>query len=604
MKDFDLRKYLAEGKIYENTKEEIKAILTKSYPGAYSEEDFEEIINLYNTKYKDHRDWNGELDGVEYAAFKFNYANNRDIETGMKAGSKSSTSVDFPEMEDEFEGAMSSMSVSKEEYLQDIINASADEIVSDDYFEIKNAVEQGVYSEDEAVKLAKAWAKEKLLNLSEGKLLNEVELTDDLVQRVAQAIADEFTAEDRELDLKYVITPNSIEAYPDGGGFDLDVNAGPNTPGEDWKDSRGFGIANYLGDYAGGSFVIRPEGKGHLVTNAASGNAKVAYITPEGEIEIISAEDSKADLGMTDDVETDYMERRKEMSDYMNESYTPGSGWTKDFDYDGMLRAGLKTGTHYDIKLLKKIAEDFTDVNYHREAAHLYDAIEAMEEGAMKEAGMFFGDFHSEINKTLNENTIKERKTISKNKTKMKKSELKEMIKMALSEDARTDAEQEGYKDGFEDAKDDIEDKLKDMKVSEAEEVDVEDNEKVDVDIEKDVEVDDESVETDIDVKGSMPGENEDEIAVQSLLMKAQEEAEKLGDEKLTDQIGNTITYFTRAHVATVDEDVNEETDYDNTDAVSGDINVTNDNPAADAEIGLALNEEVARFKKLAGIIK
>ena len=130
--------------------------------------------------------------------------------------------------------------------------------------------------------------------LAEGKLLNEVELTDDLVQRVAQAVADEFTAEDRELDLKYVITPNSVESSPRGGGFDLDVNAGPNTPGEDWKDSRGFGIANYLGDYAGGSFMIRPEGDGHLVTNAASRNAKVAYITPEGEIEIISAEDSKA----------------------------------------------------------------------------------------------------------------------------------------------------------------------------------------------------------------------------------------------------------------------------------------------------------------------
>lgn len=76
--------------------------------------------------------------------------------------SVSSTSIDFPEMEDEFEGAMSSMSVSKEEYLQDIINASDDEIVSDDYFEIKNAVEQGVYSKDEAVKLAKEWARKKL----------------------------------------------------------------------------------------------------------------------------------------------------------------------------------------------------------------------------------------------------------------------------------------------------------------------------------------------------------------------------------------------------------------------------------------------------------
>ena len=33
-------------------------------------------------------------------------------------------------------------------------------------------------------------------------------------------------------------------------------------------------------------------------------------------------------------------------------------------------------------------------------------------------------------------------------------------------------------------------------------------------------------------------------------------------------------------------------------------INVTKDDPAEDAEIGFALNEEVARFKKLAGLGK
>ena len=296
------------------------------------------------------------------------------------------------------------------------------------------------------------------------------------------------------------------------------------------------------------------------------------------------------------------------------EKYTPGSGWTKDFDYDGMLNLALTLDADSPMDLLLKVSSDLEDVNYHRENSHLTDAIDAIKDGDRVEAKIAINRFRKEVKTNLNEDTIKERK-ITPNKTKMKKSELKEMIKMALSEDARTDAEQEGYKDGFEDAKDDIEAKLKDMKVSEgdnyyedsmdeAEEVDVEDNEKVDVDIEKDVEVDDKSVETDIEVKGSMPGEDADEIAIQSLLMKAQEEAGKLGDEKLTDQIGNTITYFTRAHVATVDEDVNEETDYDNTDAVSGDINVTNDNPAADAEIGLALNEEVSRFKKLAGIIK
>ena len=81
--------------------------------------------------------------------------------------------IDFPEMEDEFEGAMGAMVVEPEVYLQGIIDASAEEIVSDDYYEIMNAVEQGFYSKDEAVKLAKEWAKDKLSGLAEGKLLKE-----------------------------------------------------------------------------------------------------------------------------------------------------------------------------------------------------------------------------------------------------------------------------------------------------------------------------------------------------------------------------------------------------------------------------------------------
>lgn len=83
------------------------------------------------------------------------------------------------------------------------------------------------------------------------------------------------------------------------------------------------------------------------------------------------------------------------------EEYQIGSGWTRDFDYDGMLKAGLKTGVDTDIELLKKMVEDYTDVNYHREAHHLYNAIEALEQGAIKEASMFFGDFHAEIEKTI-----------------------------------------------------------------------------------------------------------------------------------------------------------------------------------------------------------
>jgi len=98
-------------------------------------------------------------------------------------------------------------------------------------------------------------------------------------------------------------------------------------------------------------------------------------------------------------------QKNKNMSKYnltdILEQYRIGSGFTTDFDYEGMLKAGLETGVDTDIEKLKAIFEDFTDVNYHREAEHLSYAIDALEEGAIKEASMFFGDFHAEIKSTM-----------------------------------------------------------------------------------------------------------------------------------------------------------------------------------------------------------
>ena len=103
------------------------------------------------------------------------------------------------------------------------------------------------------------------------------------------------------------------------------------------------------------------------------------------------------------------------------------------------------------------------------------------------------------------------------------------------------------------------------------EDEEVEDN--VDVNVEKDVDVnvkdkeevdvDKESEESDIEVKSELPGESSDTSAVLGLLTKAQEEAEGMNDEVLMDQIGNTITYFTRKHVVKasnekLEEEVNE----------------------------------------------
>jgi len=109
--------------------------------------------------------------------------------------------------------------------------------------------------------------------------------------------------------------------------------------------------------------------------------------------------------------------------------------------------------------------------------------------------------------------------------------------------------------------------------------VDVEDEENIDVDVEKDVDVDDVSKESDIEVKSEIPGESSDVSAILGLLTKAQERAEGMGDEKLLDQIGNTITYYTRTHVVKSTNEGKEEVDEK-----------------------VELDESLARFAKLAGL--
>ena len=108
-------------------------------------------------------------------------------------------------------------------------------------------------------------------------------------------------------------------------------------------------------------------------------------------------------------------------------------------------------------------------------------------------------------------------------------------------------------KSTVEEEKEDMDEEMKDIdEIAEQEDVEVTDDENIDVDIERDVDIDDEETESDIRIKTSVPGESKEVEAVQGLLTKAQQQAEKLGDEKLLAQIGNTITYFTRKHVVKI----------------------------------------------------
>ena len=153
--------------------------------------------------------------------------------------------------------------------------------------------------------------------------------------------------------------------------------------------------------------------------------------------------------------------------------------------------------------------------------------------------------------------------------------------KDAMKEDARTDAEEEGYEDGFKDAKKDMKDAMSKMKVSELkakiredilatlsetdEVTEAEEDVDVDVDIDDEVEAD---VDVDVQDTVSVDAEGDDieiekkavkakvevglspeEEIVQDSLKAAMDAANALGNEKLADQIGNTITFFTREFV-------------------------------------------------------
>jgi len=270
-------------------------------------------------------------------------------------------------------------------------------------------------------------------------------------EKIAQSIADTFTAEDNELDLKYVVNPRI-----DSGSFDLDVEAGPNTPGEDWKDVNGFGIDNYLGDFAGGSFYI----KDGVVYNAAMRNAPVANVSAKGEVEMISAEDSRAAIGMEEnkkETKSNKMKKSelKEMIKMAMMAEIDGSAVEAE-DYDPVAE---EYGKEFKDALRKRAEEE---------------DLEAATDRIDKEPDVYPGK------KTLDPDYVKE-------------------------------ADEE-----------------------------VEDEETVDVAVGDTETIDTETTaEIDPNVK-----------TAQDALTQAMEAARQLGDKKLQDQIGNTITFFTRAHVA------------------------------------------------------
>ena len=69
-------------------------------------------------------------------------------------------------------------------------------------------------------------------------------------------------------------------------------------------------------------------------------------------------------------------ENTVEENTQMERPYMLGDKFSLDFDYDGMLECGLEIDKDTHVNILEDLLTSFEDVNYHREAAPLYDVIE------------------------------------------------------------------------------------------------------------------------------------------------------------------------------------------------------------------------------------
>ena len=97
-------------------------------------------------------------------------------------------------------------------------------------------------------------------------------------------------------------------------------------------------------------------------------------------------------------------------------TYKLGDKFSSDFDYEGMLQAGLKVKISTPLAKMQQLYDSFEDVNYHSENSHLGHAIDYIEDGDKAGALKHLKLFRDAIRKTLgsfNEGASKVRKQLN-----------------------------------------------------------------------------------------------------------------------------------------------------------------------------------------------
>jgi hypothetical protein len=85
---------------------------------------------------------------------------------------------------------------------------------------------------------------------------------------------------------------------------------------------------------------------------------------------------------------------------------------------------------------------------------------------------------------------------------------------------------------------------------------DTPEDKEIDLDLDTETPEDDEDTSISIDDTSAPSSDNPLVSTLQDTLLKALDTAEQLGDDKLTKQIGNTVTMFTRTHISQPDKPI------------------------------------------------
>ena len=372
--------------------------------------------------------------------------------------------------------------------------------------------------------------------LAEGKL-HEAMSPQDVVD-IADTVAKEFTKESADAGEFLIYSVGKME----GEGFELDTETSAQTPKN--IDTRG------VGEGWGGIFRIKPTADGYEVRNAEKGGL-VATIDGSGNFKMLSAAESRAELN-NDEIDMDryndelnpgmYIddeEWEREMGRMEESKEETKSNKMKKSELKEMIKSAFLDETEFGDALRKRAEEESFD-----------DAFDRID----KEPDTYPGE------KTLDPDYIKE--TLSDTAFDMMQDvvdalgaekAIEELVRAMSDDDAlsyleyiirvndiNSDKEVDDIP-GFEGTKN----ALDSLSIREEEE---------DVDVEAEETEDVEATDVTVDDTETVDVEAETEISpevktTQDALTAAIEAAKALGDQKLADQIGNSITFFTRTHV-------------------------------------------------------